>query len=58
MRTSDAYAGDVYVDVAGSVSIVSVDTQDQASGGDGYDEADLNKDGLVNFADFAALASQ
>ena len=33
MRTSDAYAGDVYVDVAGSVSIVSVDTHDQASGG-------------------------
>ncbi|MHC4637362.1 MAG: SUMF1/EgtB/PvdO family nonheme iron enzyme [Planctomycetota bacterium] len=28
------------------------------SGGDGYNEADLNKDGVVNFADFAAFASQ
>jgi hypothetical protein len=28
------------------------------SRGDGYDKGDLNKDGVVNFVDFAAFASQ
>ncbi|MHC4621534.1 MAG: DUF4097 family beta strand repeat-containing protein [Planctomycetota bacterium] len=32
-RTNDAFSGDVYIDVAGGVSVNSVDTQDQATGG-------------------------
>ncbi|HUW18041.1 MAG TPA: SUMF1/EgtB/PvdO family nonheme iron enzyme [Sedimentisphaerales bacterium] len=28
------------------------------AGGDGYNQADLNKDGIVNFVDFAAFAAQ
>jgi len=32
-RTSDAYAGDVLIDIGGSADIGSVDTQDQAAGG-------------------------
>jgi hypothetical protein len=33
LRTSDAFAGAVEVDVAGTVNIWSIDTQDQAAGG-------------------------
>jgi hypothetical protein len=33
LRTNDAFAGDVSIDAAGSVSIDSIDTQDQAPGG-------------------------
>jgi hypothetical protein len=33
MRTNDAFAGFVEIDIGGSVSVGSIDTQDQASGG-------------------------
>ena len=33
MRTNDAFPGAVYIDVGGSINIGSIDTQDQASGG-------------------------
>jgi len=33
MRTSDAFPGEVYIDIGGSISIGSVDTHDQAAGG-------------------------
>ncbi|MHC4620104.1 MAG: sialidase family protein [Planctomycetota bacterium] len=56
MRTNDAYAGDVSIDAGGSVSVNSIDTQDQATGGnDGGDVTVRGADITIGDIDTRAL---